>query len=76
LEYPIKPIAVNPTVMQLERTNAPPSFSIKPFQEIRIMTGTINISITDLRLRHCVVKSARSREASTAEVAGMLVRIF
>jgi hypothetical protein len=62
--------------MQLESTKVPPNFSTNPFHEISITIGTSTTSISDLLLRHCVVKSARSNEESTEDVDGIAVCIF
>jgi len=66
-------MATSPIVMHEESANAPPSLSIIPFHEIRIITGTSNTSINERRLRHCVVRSARSNALKTSEVFGMVV---
>jgi len=63
-------------VIQLDNTKPPPNFGIAPFHEISIMTGISKIKISDLRLRHCVVKSARSNEESTALLDGMMVVVM
>src|SRR5690349_22655807 len=75
LEYPINPIATSPIVIQVERANGPPNFSITPFHEIRIVTGTSNSRIKECLLRHCVTTSARSREFKAADVFG-IVRVL
>jgi hypothetical protein len=72
-EYPIKPIATRPMVMQEESANGPPNLSTIPLHEMRIMTGTSNNSIKERLLRHWVIKSARSNELKTAEVFGIIV---
>jgi len=73
LQYPINPMATSPMVIQVESANAPPSLSTTPYHEIRMITGTSNTRINERRLRHCVVKSARSRDERTADVFGIVV---
>jgi hypothetical protein len=75
MEYPIRPMAVRPIVIQVERTKAAPILATTPFQDIRMITGTKSTRITERRLRHCVVKSERSKAAMAAEVLGKRVDI-
>jgi hypothetical protein len=60
-------------VILFESANAPPFIATNPFHEIKMITGTTNVSITDRRLRHCVVKSARKSDARTEDVLGITV---
>ena len=63
-------------VIQVDSANGPPIFSMIPFQETRMMTGTSKTRITDLLLRHCVLKSALNRQDNAVEVDGIIVSIF
>ena len=62
--------------MQEERAKAPPTLSIIPFHEMRIIVGTNNTNIDERRLRHWVVKSARSRAVNASDVFGTIVSIL
>ncbi len=62
--------------MHVDNANAGPSLSIIPFHEISMITGTSKIKTVDLRLRHCVVKSARNNEDKAADVLGTIVSIY
>src|ERR1700727_95840 len=66
-------MAFNPMVMPLESTNAPPTLSIRAFQEMTMTTGSSTTMIEARRLRHWVVRSARSRAEKTAAVEGSVL---
>src|SRR3954449_8048229 len=69
-------MAVRPTVIQLASTKAPPNLFTSPFQDTRIITGTMRIRINDFRFRHCVVKSARNSERITTLLEGSVMDVI
>jgi Lon protease-like protein len=64
-------MAVRPIVREIESAKAAPTLSIMPFHEIKMMTGTNNAMITERRLRHCVIKSARIKDLKAMEGLGI-----
>jgi hypothetical protein len=62
-------------VIQDAIAKAPPILSIISFHDKRIITGTNNVSTTDLRLRHWVLRSARNKDFNTIDVVGIVVSI-
>src|ERR1700678_2825358 len=66
----MRPMALRPTVMQLERTKGAPNLGIRPFQVMRMMDGMRITMMLARRLRHWVVRSARRRLVKT-DAAGV-----
>src|SRR3984957_12925894 len=69
----MRPMALRPTVMQLDNTKGAPNLSINPFQVMRIMEGMRITMMLARRLRHWVVRSARTRLEKTDDAGVSLM---